>query len=63
MRTKLFGEAKTRKLDILLTDEHIEMLKDVASHHALAPSAYARSLIVTHLNKIKKAKDASHDER
>ena len=61
MRPKLFGEAKTRKLDILLTDEHIEMLKEVAEHHALAPSAYARSLIVTHLNKLMAAKDAGNE--
>lgn len=61
MRPKLFGQAKTRKLDILLTEEHIEMLKEVASHHALAPSAYARSLVVTHLKKLKAVKDATHD--
>ncbi|KQQ04705.1 hypothetical protein ASF56_09775 [Methylobacterium sp. Leaf122] len=61
MRPKLFGEAKTRKLDILLTDEHIEMLKEVAAHHALAPSAYARSLIVTHLNRLKAAKEFGND--
>lgn len=56
MRPKLFGEAKTRKLDILLTDELLLKLKEVASKHALEPTAYARSLIVTHLNKIKNAK-------
>jgi hypothetical protein len=59
VRPKLFGEAKTRKLDILLTDEHVEYLKIVAARHALAPSAYARSLIVTHLNKVRAATDSN----
>lgn len=57
MRPKLFGEAKTRKLDLLLSDDLLRELKAVADRHALAPASYARSLIVTHLNKIRAARD------
>lgn len=63
MRPKLFNGAKTRAVDLYLTDELVEVLRAVAERHALTPAAYARSLLVTHLNRQRATEDESNVQR
>lgn len=61
MRPKLFNGAKTRTVDVNLSEELIEVLREVANRHALTPATYLRSLAVTHLNKIRATKESGSD--
>ncbi|ARO53360.1 hypothetical protein B2G69_03770 [Methylorubrum zatmanii] len=63
MRHKLYGDAKTKKIDLLLSEELHALLVEIAEAYALEPSTYARSLVVTQLRKIQATKEALHGER
>ncbi|GAA0236556.1 hypothetical protein [Methylorubrum aminovorans] len=61
MRHKLYGNAKTKKIDLLLSEELHALLVEIAETYALEPSTYARSLVVTQLRKVKAVKDAGNE--
>ncbi|MEG9503164.1 MAG: hypothetical protein MIN69_15145 [Methylorubrum extorquens] len=60
MRLKLYGDAKTKKIDLLLSEELHALLVEIAEAYALEPSTYARSLVVTQLRKIRATKESGN---
>ncbi|MCP2080813.1 UNVERIFIED_ORG: hypothetical protein J2W74_001999 [Methylorubrum zatmanii] len=60
MRHKLYGDAKTKKIDLLLSEELHALLVEIAENYALEPSTYARSLVVTQLRKVQAAKESGN---
>lgn len=58
MRGRLYKGQKTRETQVILTEELYAKLVDVAARYGLEPSAYARSLVVTHLTKLTKVNTA-----
>ncbi|CAO4181344.1 hypothetical protein [Methylorubrum extorquens] len=60
MRHKLYGGAKTKKIDVLLSEELHALLVEIAETHALEPSTYARSLVVTQLRRIQAVKESAN---
>ncbi len=55
MRNRLYNGQKTKETKITLTEDTYAVLMEVSARYGLEPSAYARSLVVTHLSKLTKA--------
>lgn len=52
-RARLYGGETTRSVSITLSDSQLAKLRRVARMVSLEPAAYLRSLVATHLIKIK----------